>query len=553
MTFEVEMPDGTVIYDVPDGTTKAQLQAKYARHTEDPSTGPLPPQLNLIDVAKGAKGAFDRTALGVKGLLPQPVQDAGDWIDRALGSGGLTNETAVPVPKNFSGTVGSIGTDIGLSLAPVATGASVIANALRAAKIAKISRAAPAVADVAANTLYAAGTAPEDRLEAALWGGGGAGVARTLPSVVGLLRGAKAGPQAQKLIDAGIQPSFGQVLDEGGNVVSKAFAGVERGARSLPFAGGMLRKNQETARTAFQQASRDAALPAKLRSEFDLKSGPLESIDEIGSEYSKAYEKTLGDIQGTVKLHAPDDILANVGDELSTVGIYDKASKFLEGIIPPHPITPLQAQKLESNLKQMASNFKGSLDPVQKEWGRFVHDIANQVGGSWRDQIPAAAMEKIAKLDFAYRKFIPIRRAAGKNPDLADPDKYTPKVLLNAIRAGDKAKDKSGFVRGQLAQQPLARAADDVLGSKSLEPGLGGTLTTGGTIAGAIMAPIHTTAAIVLTSLYALPGVQRYLIGQGVPQKAFEEWFSKLPDAAKKQTLAYIANAGRAMATSDRK
>ena len=83
--------------------------------------------------AQGLKGRFDEMALGIKGLLPQGVQDLGDRIDRAVGSGGLTKATATPIPDTWAGAVGSGLADAATTLVPagaMARGASLVAKAL---------------------------------------------------------------------------------------------------------------------------------------------------------------------------------------------------------------------------------------------------------------------------------------------------------------------------------------------------------------------------------------------------------------------------------------
>lgn len=68
MPFDVQMPDGTTIADVPDGTTKAQIAAKYQAHlsANSPSKDvPAPEGAKPADYSK----AHDITPNGVPGFL----------------------------------------------------------------------------------------------------------------------------------------------------------------------------------------------------------------------------------------------------------------------------------------------------------------------------------------------------------------------------------------------------------------------------------------------------------------------------------------------------
>jgi len=78
-------------------------------------------------------------------------------------------EDLVPRARNNWDTAGQVATDIGLGAAPVLKGGQVLAKTLGA-----LGRAAPVVADVAANAAWAGATNPDDKVVAALYGGTGA-------------------------------------------------------------------------------------------------------------------------------------------------------------------------------------------------------------------------------------------------------------------------------------------------------------------------------------------------------------------------------------------
>lgn len=108
MPFDVEMPDGVVIHDVSDGTTKAQLQAKYDAHTSKSKPGVA------LDVAKsGAEGL----AKGLTGLAGLPG-DIGGLVNRGMSAIGIpTRDPSKPLPDTV--TLG--GGEMGLGSTPNST------------------------------------------------------------------------------------------------------------------------------------------------------------------------------------------------------------------------------------------------------------------------------------------------------------------------------------------------------------------------------------------------------------------------------------------------
>ena len=104
----IQLPDGSVgefPADMPDDAIQQVLRKQYP-----PPAEPTWAQRGQ-EFLQGAKGQFDEAALGIKGLLPQAVQDAGDRMDKALGARGLTKETATPIPDTWAGTAGAIARD----------------------------------------------------------------------------------------------------------------------------------------------------------------------------------------------------------------------------------------------------------------------------------------------------------------------------------------------------------------------------------------------------------------------------------------------------------
>jgi hypothetical protein len=376
-----------------------------------------------------------------------------------------------------------------------------------------------------------------------------------------MFRGTKPGPEAQALIDAGIQPTYGQVLGERGGVGGAMAQGLESGIESIPIVGNMLRNRKDEARKAFQAATREAALPPGA--------APVETISELGKAFNKAYQDTLKPMGSNtvwtnldnsgVGLKISDVVKAVAKDNpVNSKQVYEASTAALDILnraVRANGATSLAAHNAESDLVEMALRYKRSQDPAQQYYGALLHDVADTFGGMWRSQIPATKAQAINALDSQYEKFMPVRSAA-MHGDLANPENYTPKVLLNAVRTAATRSGASGqFLANNRAQQQLATAAENVLGSGSNQPSLGQVVggvgsalgAAGAHLAGASTVGPAAVAGVGLATFYSLPGVQRYLTGQGVPQRAFEAWLQAQPQQQQQAILSGIAQAGRAL------
>ena len=89
MPFDVEMPDGTVITDVPDGTTQSQIMQRYKA-----STAPVTTQEQMVGlgspVARFAKGFIADPLLGINQALGQAIGATGKSIESYTGPNAIT-------------------------------------------------------------------------------------------------------------------------------------------------------------------------------------------------------------------------------------------------------------------------------------------------------------------------------------------------------------------------------------------------------------------------------------------------------------------------------
>ena len=503
---------------------------KYSVRGPSPVSGQVstPPPSMLEQLGGGALHALQRASAGVSGAgkfllgpLAAPFEMANEYAT-SKGYPLTPTEQQLTQGAEFvkntgpASTIGSIGADIALSAIPVSVGGRALTQVL-----AKLGRFAPAVGDVAANAGYAAATSPENRGTAAMLGGGGAAVGRAVGRV---FKPTTPSADAQRLIDAGVQPTYGQVMGSKGSYLGRAIARLEEAGQSLPLAGPQVGKLRENALEQFAQATRRDALPPGAPVEM------AKSLDTLGDAFKSAYTKTLDDLTFRAAPPNTTNVFDAFTEELpDTVGRVAyvrpvteadvaRAEALVSNVfdIAENSGTPKSAHWIESRLKELAWKQKTSLDPNKREYGELLHDIANAWGQQWRGQLTGTGADEIRALDNQFAKFIPLRRA-GATGSLADPDTYTPKQLLRAIRAGDKTPNKGQFQAGTLPQQQLASAADKVLGSKIPDTGTASRLMTGAVLGtGAAVTGMGVPAILTAGAAlgYSTPMVQKWLTGQ---------------------------------------
>lgn len=423
-------------------------------------------------------------------------------------------------------TAGEMGADIAMTALPlgaVVRAAPAIKAGAAALGAGRAAAYAPAAADIAANAAAGAAMTPGDaqeRARSAAWGAGGAAAGRAAGSLFprALARlSAPAGRETENvrlLRDAGVQPTFGQVMRDQGPI-GRQIGRAEDALMSVPGGGHMLAARRAEAVEQFQRGTRAQALPPGAHP------SAANSVDDLGAAFTEAYGRTL---KGrTFNAAHSFDLDGSVQRATADVPMIDthkaQAQQFARQILDAHMLPDVKsaqaAQQAESVLKREASNLRASQDPMQRNMGEALRRIADDWRNHWRNGLDDTTREGLKGIDSQYREFVPVRRAAAKG-NLEDPDAYSPKQLLGAIRAGDRTPNKTGFIRGDEPMQDLARAGSELLPSKMPDSGTAGRLAMGGLLGGTAVAGMSPAVAATMlgTMGYSTKRVQRYLTRQ---------------------------------------
>lgn len=331
----------------PAGSTKEQafqiLQAQLG--TVSPKAPAAPPM--KVDPSEGmpwyekalvgAGSAVDRAKRALTPALPD-VDASGRLVEsQAQRDAAQGKADAELYQQNHPGgwaTAGEIGADIAMSAIPVARGAQGLTAASRALRAGKT---APLVGDVAANVLYAGATAPENRGEAAMYGGAGAVGGRVLNRTLGgLVRPTAA---SQELLDQGVRMTPGQA---GEGVMGQLAKVYEDALGAVPIAGRGVKSAQKQGLEDWNRAMLQNAVPGG-QNVADFGRIPIRpdapigqpGVDALKGKYTAAYDELFP--KGNVLQMSPEGagILEQEIAELRKgipASLQDKFDEFATGI-----------------------------------------------------------------------------------------------------------------------------------------------------------------------------------------------------------------------------
>ncbi len=397
--------------------------------------------MNPLERGLGAaKTALDRAAFGVKSMLPQSVQNAGDAVDRAFGSGGL-QQSDVQQGQDFTkkaGTAGTVGdiaanTLLMLPAGGAATGALKVGTSVLPRAVGALARG---VGELGAGAGMGAVTAmPGERQQGALAGAAGSALGLGVNRLVGGAVKPLVTPEAQALMDQGIQPTVGQSVGGVGNQLE------EKLASSLPF----IRGARNRAVDEFNTAAIQKAAPGVTGVGDAALSG---ARDAINAQYDHAL--SLMPQQFTVESHPIVQAAVTAVDDPALALSKDAQARVLDYVQNnllnrTANITPDIAKRVESDMGAAVARLRSSstaeeramgdaLGTVQQQW----HDSLTAVGNSTN----TGAGDALRSADAQWRAFRAVDRAgASAGAQGAETaGTFTPRQLRRSIEAEDKSQ-----------------------------------------------------------------------------------------------------------------
>ena len=478
----------------------------------------------------GAKGAWDRAAMGLKGVFTDLTPE-----DKALLEQGRAFEAKAGAPA----TIGSIGADVAMSAAP---------GGLVTKAVSKAPLLARTLAEIGYGAGYGALTSPEDRTAGAVGGGAGTAVGMGVNRVIGGAIKPLVSKDAQALMDQGIQPTLGQAVGGFANTA-------EQKLKSLPLVGDVIRNARGRAVNEFNEKAIQVANPASKGFGDEALTATREALGDKFDDVLRSIPQ-LNLNTGSVKQFAATavtDPALNLANNSQQKVLAYVQKNLLDRSGSMNGET---AQRIGSDALKAAQRWKYSTNSEEQAMGEALERITNE----WRDSLVKAAGAKgpqLREAQEAWRAFIPVDRAGSYrgNQNIASnevPGRFTPNSLRRSIEASDQSQFNNATRAMSGGNSPfqrlntLTRQGERVLGDSVPDSGTATRLMWGasalgaGSAAGMDPADMGMGAALALPlysragSKFLMQGLQpayeaavKQLTLRGVPTQAIDEALRK--------------------------
>lgn len=536
--MNIELPDGTMLEGVPEGTTKEQLRSKLAAGGYDVSKldpAPAPAAVTTAAAAPATGGVMDRlwegTKIGAKKLRDEMLPPGNPINALSMGTVGTddTLERQANVKADAErlpslGTAGAIGSHLpeaAASLIPVARAGALVSKAPLLART--LGRAAPLVADVAVNAGYEGGKAAltgEDVGDAAGKGGMAAGAGHVVGGVLQKGVGPIMSAGARTLAEHGITPTVGQMFGRAGSAV-------EGMAAYLPVVGTAISRARSVALKQYSRAEVNKAIsPLGTETKKFGEDAVLEARKVINDSYNNVVDRTH-----MPALDAQNAILSTQ-QSMGTMPLLsqpqiDAVEKYINLKIQPElsfsqqtgNIVPGRTMKnIDAELGATARKYLDSADPAHHPLGEAFRDLQLNLRNALQSN-DKDALDALRKSNTAFRNMLPVEKAsirAGGNIG-----EMTPKQMFDAAQGMGQDQRGGG----------LNRAARELLGQGGPNDFRIATQAGGGLAAGIGGDPLLTGLAIAGShAAYSLP-MRKLLAGgtEGVAPRFLRRAAGKLP------------------------
>lgn len=465
MPFEVEMPDGTIIENVPDGTTKEEIARRYAamgqrkaarREAGDKLAGVLQGAMPGMggayapDVIFGARQTVDALGqlLGFDGPNVRRSKEAYD----------------ATAPEERPGAALARGGGQALLLAPLtpAAAATTLPRALGiGGGVGGVSAALTPVYDAADRADFW-----KQKKENVIGGTVAGAVTGGAGHYLGRILAPETGTAQRALLAEDVPLTPGQTL--GG-----AFGRAEEGLSSVPVLGDMIRGARLKATEGFNRMAYNQAL--RPIGEKMGKSDPVgyAGVDAVAGKISSAYNAALDKIKRVdidPTFDATIDKLRMMTDELGVAPQFEAILKnqVLSKLTPARTMSAETMKSVESELGKRAVSLRRSNDGTQQELGKAVREVQTALRDAVERSAGPMAAQSLKNANKAWAEFVRIEDAASK---VGSRDGiFTAEAFNSSVhKMAPGGRHQTG--RGKALGQELAIDALDVLGRKVPDSG----------------------------------------------------------------------------------
>jgi hypothetical protein len=481
--MDVELPNGIVIKDVPEGTPRAQIMERAIRgglaRPEDFDLAPAPTSgfvMGLKDPISGGAQLLPRalaygTSLG--GAQPNPVSRFFESEARRVDEMVRAEQAAYDQQRAARGETGFDFPRLGgnivspANVVPAATAAATITRAAPVTRAVVGGAVSGAMQPVTQNDF--AGQKTEQIGLGGVFGAAGEKIAGAGGRVLNPL----VSKAEQTMRDLGITPTTGQTLGKGAK-------SLEEFAQYMPLVGTAVQDARERTLFQFNQGVINNALkPIKEKLPADVIG--RDAIEYATQKVSDAYDDVLGKIRFTLDFNTSSNILGALNKaKLLSPDQRQAAVDYVNSValskFSGKPVTGQEYKAIESDLRKKASRLMSSQMESEREVGDALFGVLNEFKKSLYSQNPKLTPQ-LRRVDAAYGDLSAAKVAAANSGALNGV--FTPKQFSTAVRQGDKTLNKSAYAKGSARSQRLSDSAMQVLGDEAGET-LAGRYAFGG-------------------------------------------------------------------------
>jgi len=526
--MDIELPNGTILQGIPEGTSKADIQAKaikagLATAADFAPTKPAQPQ----EAPSGfLQGVMD-PVYGAGQLMAKGMEAVGFYPKEAK----AFSERVVPQREQQyqaqRATAGEEGTDwarLGGSLvspanllAGGAVGSMVAKPLMQAAAVGATQGALAPVTDTEDFT--------EEKLKQTIGGGAfgvvGAGVAKGAGKVLNPL----VSKAEQTMRDLGVKLTPGQVM--GGQAKD-----IESFAASVPLVGSYISDAKERALYSFNKGVINKAL-AKVGEKLPEDVIGRDAVQAVNEIVDQKYTDVLSKMSFKLDFPTYTGLLKSTkvpSSSIDRVRVKDELDSIIFSRLPKEgPITGETYKQIESQLRQRAAQLgRGTIS--DQDVGEALKAASVSLKEGLRKQNPKYTSE-LRRIDSAYGDISVMKTAAANTG--AENGVFTPRQYKTAVRQSDTTRKKTQFAAGTARGQDVAEDAVSVMEPRQTA-NLEGRIALSN-VGGYTMAANPATAvplAVVAPILYSESGV-----------KAMEALLRNRPEVARKIGEALTARA----------
>lgn len=526
--MDIELPNGTILQGVPEGTSKADIQAKaikagLATAADFAPTKPAQPQeapsgflQGVMDPVYGA-GQLMAKGMQAVGFFPKEAQA---FAERVVPQ----REQQYQAQRAAAGEEGTDWARLGGSLvspanllAGGAVGSMVAKPLMQAAAVGATQGALAPVTDTEDFT--------EEKLKQTVGGGAfgvlGAGVAKGAGKVLNPL----VSKAEQTMRDLGVKLTPGQVM--GGQAKD-----IESFAASVPLVGSYISDAKERALYSFNKGVINKAL-AKVGEKLPEDVIGRDAVQAVNEIVDQKYTDVLSKMSFKLDFPTYSGLLKSTkipSSSIDRVRVKDELDSIIFSRLPKEgPITGDTYKQIESQLRQRAAQLgRGTIS--DQDVGEALKAASVSLKEGLRKQNPKYTSE-LRRIDSAYGDISVMKTAAANTG--AENGVFTPRQYKTAVRQSDTTRKKTQFAAGTARGQDVAEDAVSVMEPRQTA-NLEGRIALSN-VGGYTMAANPATAlplAVVAPVLYSESGV-----------KAMEALLRSRPEVARKIGEALTARA----------